>query len=77
MKTAVSIPDPVFRAADQMARRLNVSRSELYRRALVRMLEEEDDRSITARLDELYATEDNRLDAPIAAAQRQALGDWE
>jgi metal-responsive CopG/Arc/MetJ family transcriptional regulator len=77
MKTAVSIPDPVFRAADQMARRLNVSRSELYRRALVRMLEQEDDASITARLDELYAAEDSTLDPMLAEMQRVALGDWE
>jgi metal-responsive CopG/Arc/MetJ family transcriptional regulator len=77
MKTAVSIPDPVFRAADQMARRLNVSRSELYRRALVRMLEQEDDASITARLDELYAAEDSTLDPMLAEMQRIALGDWE
>jgi metal-responsive CopG/Arc/MetJ family transcriptional regulator len=77
MKTAVSIPDPVFRAADQMARRLNVSRSELYRRALVRMLEQEDDASITARLDELYAIEDSGLDPALAEMQRRALADWE
>ena len=73
MKTAVSIPDPVFRAADQLARRMHVSRSELYARALVRMLEQEDDASITARLNELYAVEDSSMDPVLEELQRQAL----
>ena len=79
MKTAVSIPDPVFRAADQLARRMRVSRSELYARALMRMLEQEDDASITARLNELYAVEDSSLDPVLAELQRRALrhSEWE
>jgi len=77
MKTAVSIPDPVFRAADQLARRMRVSRSELYARALVRMLEQEDDASITARLNELYAVEDSSMDPVLEELQRQALREWE
>ena len=77
MKTAVSIPDPVFRAADQLARRMRVSRSELYARALVRMLAQEDDASITARLNELYAVEDSSMDPVLEELQRQALREWE
>jgi metal-responsive CopG/Arc/MetJ family transcriptional regulator len=34
MKTAISIPDDVFAAAERLARRLKKSRSELYSRAL-------------------------------------------
>ena len=34
MKIAVSIPDPVFKAAERLAKRLGVSRSELYARAI-------------------------------------------
>ena len=34
MKVAVSIPDPVFDEAEQLARRLKTSRSEIYARAL-------------------------------------------
>ena len=34
MKVAVSIPDELFVKAESLSRRLNVSRSELYRRAL-------------------------------------------
>lgn len=38
MKTAVSIPDDVFEAADRLARSLDTSRSELYSRALAEFL---------------------------------------
>lgn len=34
MKTAVSIPDPVFEAAERLARQLGLSRSALYAKAL-------------------------------------------
>lgn len=34
MKVAVSIPDPVFNDAEQLARRMKTSRSDLYARAL-------------------------------------------
>jgi metal-responsive CopG/Arc/MetJ family transcriptional regulator len=34
MKTAVSIPDELFRQADELAQRLGKSRSEVYREAL-------------------------------------------
>ncbi|MDE2595942.1 MAG: hypothetical protein KGL44_03595 [Sphingomonadales bacterium] len=34
MKTAVSIPDPVFNEAEVLARQLGISRSKLYARAL-------------------------------------------
>lgn len=38
MKTAVSLPDAVFRAADQFAKRAHKSRSQLYADALVEYL---------------------------------------
>ncbi len=34
MKIAVSVPDEVFREAEQLARRMKCSRSEVYSRAL-------------------------------------------
>ena len=55
MKVAVSIPDDVFARADELAERLGVSRSELYRRALDSLLEATRAQTITERLDEVYA----------------------
>jgi len=34
MKIAISIPDPIFQAAEGLAHRLGISRSELYAEAL-------------------------------------------
>jgi metal-responsive CopG/Arc/MetJ family transcriptional regulator len=39
MKTAISLPDPLFKAGEKAARRLGVSRSQLYARALRQYLE--------------------------------------
>ena len=38
MKTAISLPDEVFESAEKLAKRLKVSRSELYSRALAEYL---------------------------------------
>ena len=38
MKTAVSLPDELFYSVDRLAKRLKLSRSELYRRALAEFL---------------------------------------
>jgi metal-responsive CopG/Arc/MetJ family transcriptional regulator len=77
VKTAVSIPDPIFEAADRLARRRRVSRSELYAEALVRLLEADDSRGITERLDEVYRDRPSELDPGLAALQAVAIEeDW-
>ncbi len=73
VKTAVSIPDALFRAADRLARRLGLSRSELYAHALERFVDEGSAAEITARLDEVYASEDSCLDDDLVRAQRRAV----
>lgn len=55
MKTAISLPDATFRRADVAARRLGLSRSELYVRALEAYLGPPTDEEITAALDAVYA----------------------
>ncbi len=75
MKTAISIPDDVFDAADEMAARLGVSRSQLYATAVREYLEAHRSRGVTARLDQLYERVDSRLDLRVAEAQSASLGD--
>ena len=75
MKTAVSLPDATFRRADVAARRLGVSRSELYSRALDAYLGPPADVEITARLDEVYADIPSTLDPELISAQRAAIGE--
>jgi metal-responsive CopG/Arc/MetJ family transcriptional regulator len=73
VKTAVSIPNPVFEAAEELAHRLGVSRSELYARALADFLEKRLDRRVTERLDEVYAREESGLDPALARLQAASL----
>jgi predicted transcriptional regulator len=54
MKTAISLPDPVFRSADRLAARLGISRSELYCRAIKDLLARHDDDTVTEQLDAVY-----------------------
>jgi metal-responsive CopG/Arc/MetJ family transcriptional regulator len=75
MKTAISLPDPVFRSAERLASRLGVSRSELYCRAIRELLERNDQEAIRRQLDTVYGTsEDNRgLDPGLAALQIKSV----
>lgn len=75
MKTAVSIPDRVFRSAEELAARWGVSRSELYARALALLVEQHREELVTARLNELYgpAGEPSGLDPDVAAHQARSV----
>jgi metal-responsive CopG/Arc/MetJ family transcriptional regulator len=80
MKTAVSIPDPVFDAAERLAHRLGITRSELYQRALRHFLESRSHAVVRETLDAVYgeSPEDSRLDATVEFAQGMSLpeDDW-
>lgn len=78
MKTAVSIPDPVFRKGEKLARSLGISRSELYTTALKTFVAEHDETDVTKRLNEIYAQQDSSLDPVLAELQFRALPpeDW-
>jgi len=77
VKTAVSIPDPIFEAADRLARRRRVSRSELYAEALARLIDADETSRVTERLDDVYSARPSELDADLAALQALAIDeDW-
>ncbi len=73
MKTAVSIPDGLFRQADALARKLGKSRSQVYREALVEYLARREPDAVTAALDETLEKVGVEIDAWTAAAGRSAL----
>ena len=74
MKTAVSLPDPLFKAAERVARRLRVSRSEVFQRALRAFVRDHDDSSVTRALDEVYGDESvSRLDPVLHGLQVASL----
>lgn len=54
MKTAISIPDPIFQAAEDMAHNLGVSRSELFSTAIAEHLENNKYHNVTDSLNKIY-----------------------
>lgn len=73
MKTAVSIPDKIFEAADRVARRLGISRSQLYATAVKRFIDDHRNDGVTEALDAVYAEVDSRVDPVIARMQAAVL----
>lgn len=73
MKTAISIPDHVFASADELARRLGISRSELYTKAVIEMLARTRVDRVTEQLNQVYATEDSSLDPVLVRLQQDSL----
>ncbi len=71
MKTAISIPDDLFRAAEAAAKRLGLARSELYRRALAAYLERHNERLVTDALNEVYTAEPELSDLDPILEQLQ------
>lgn len=78
MKTAISIPDEVFEAADRTAKKLGVSRSELYATAVHEYVKRYRIENITSRLNEVYSSNDSSLDANIKLLQSKTIAkeDW-
>ena len=73
MKTAVSVPDDLFQRAEAAARRLRVSRSQLYATAISEFLNARNGDSITERLNSVYSRHSARLDPAFNGAQMQSL----
>ena len=73
VKTAVSLPDDLFRLAEATARRLHVSRSELYAKAISDYLKRQQGTAITERLNEVYSRNPAKLDSGLHRAQLKSL----
>lgn len=69
MKTAISIPDDIFVSADHLAKRLNMSRSELYTRAIQQYVAECRHAGVKEKLDQVYASENASVDSSVLNAQ--------
>jgi len=73
MKTAISIPDPVFEAAQSLAKRLGISRSQLFSRAVEAYVETHKHSRLRASLDEVYAEENSNVDEALVQMQWASL----
>ena len=73
MKTAVSIPDKIFRSADSLAKRLGVSRSRLYADALEDFLSRRKNLQVRERLDAIYGEEESAPGPGLERLQARSL----
>jgi hypothetical protein len=73
MKTAVSVPDDLFRLAEAAAGRLRISRSQLYATALAEFLNRQQTNAVTERLNEVYSRVPAKVDAALHRVQLKSL----
>jgi len=73
MKVAISLPDPLFRSAETLARKLGKSRSQLYAEAIAEYVGARGARALTEKLNILYRKQPSDLDPAIKYAQLERL----
>jgi metal-responsive CopG/Arc/MetJ family transcriptional regulator len=73
MKTAVSIPDDVFKNADRLARRMKKSRSELFSNALAEYVARHAPDHVTEAMDQVCAEVGIETDGFTSAAASRTL----
>lgn len=73
MKTAVSIPDDVFKQAEELIRRTRESRSRLYSRAVAEYVARHSPDRVTEAMDHALADLDEPNDPFVTAASHRGL----
>lgn len=73
MRTAISIPDAIYQAADEMAARLGLSRSQLYAKAVASFVERHRRPAVTEQLNAVHGQAESRLDPVLARMQFSSL----
>ena len=73
MKTAISVPDPIFEAAEELAERLGTSRSQLYTEAVAAYVRAHRQENVTEALDRVYAERSSELDPAVARMQWESI----
>ena len=65
MKTEIDISDKLFRQAEEVAKKLKISRKQLFSKAIKNFVEnhEFDSEDITAKLNEFYSRTDNSFES--------------
>lgn len=78
MKTAISIPDELYEQAEALRKRLGLSRSELYAKAVESHLRRMRDEGIKEILDRNHATGESRIEEELVRYQASVLpeDDW-
>ena len=73
MKAAISIPDDLYAEAEELARRLNLSRSRLFADAVREYLARHDPDAVTEALNRVWSNVDPSVDPAVSAASSDIL----
>jgi metal-responsive CopG/Arc/MetJ family transcriptional regulator len=73
MKTAISLPDDLFRRAETTAKKRRISRSALYAQAIADFLARSDSESVTERLNAVYSQTPAQLEPLLMRTQLRSL----
>lgn len=75
MKTAISIPDPIFQEAERLAKERGLSRSELYAQAVAEYVKDQRHAGVREQLDAVYSAEPaaSDLDPPLQRMQAASV----
>ncbi len=73
MKVAISLPDSLFKSAEQLARRQGKPRSRLYAEAIAEYVGAHDVSGVTEKLNAVYAVESSSVDEALQRAQFKIL----
>lgn len=78
MRIAISLPDSLLHAADALAKRADMSRSELFREAVMDYIERHKHDQVREALDAVYADQPSQLDPELMRMQTLSLPkeDW-
>lgn len=77
MKTAVSLPDELYRDAEELAARLDTSRSELYRKALQEFVARHDVDQTRETIDRVVAELGVQENEVLRAASQRVIEETE
>jgi metal-responsive CopG/Arc/MetJ family transcriptional regulator len=73
MKTAISIPDSLFKDAERAAKELSLSRSELYAKAVAAFIAHQRQADVTEKLNAVYSEERSTIDAVLVRLQSTSI----
>ena len=73
MKTAISIPDKIYRDAERLSRGLKKSRSQVYTEAVTEYVARHDPEAVTEAMNRVCEAVDTRPNLAISAAARRTL----
>lgn len=75
MKVAISVPDPVFDAAERLAKQRAIPRSRLFTEALEEYVSRHGSEAVTSQLNAVYAVETSNVEESMSRAQFGSVAD--